>query len=149
MSYLSTFIDMAWWDSCVDKDAKPLFSAPTLPVWIGVDASVKRDSTALVAVTLSQGLLAEQVARDRYRFAAIPDIARLQRLDDLAQQAESTPEVCLVNHRIFRPEGETLDFEATIERTLYEWSVKYTICGVLFDPYQMISLAQRVRDVPL
>ena len=47
----STFIDMAWWDACVDPQATPIITERMLPVWIGVDASVKRDSTAIVAVT--------------------------------------------------------------------------------------------------
>lgn len=47
----STLIDMAWWDACVDPQATPIITEPMLPVWIGVDASVKRDSTAIVAVT--------------------------------------------------------------------------------------------------
>jgi predicted DNA-binding transcriptional regulator AlpA len=34
-----------------DPDETPLLSNHTLPVWVGVDASVKRDSTAIVAVT--------------------------------------------------------------------------------------------------
>jgi phage terminase large subunit-like protein len=45
----STFIDMAWWDACVDPQAHPLLADKALPVWLGVDASVKRDSTAIVA----------------------------------------------------------------------------------------------------
>jgi phage terminase large subunit-like protein len=45
----STFIDMAWWDDgCVDPAATPLVSQASLPVTIGIDASVKRDSTAIV-----------------------------------------------------------------------------------------------------
>jgi phage terminase large subunit-like protein len=46
-----TFIDMGWWDACVDPDARPIVSADrSFPVCIGVDASVKRDATAIVAV---------------------------------------------------------------------------------------------------
>jgi phage terminase large subunit-like protein len=45
----STFVDMAWWDACVDPQARPLLMDRSLPVWVGVDASVKRDSTAIVA----------------------------------------------------------------------------------------------------
>jgi phage terminase large subunit-like protein len=52
----STFVDMAWWDACVDADAKPILSDVALPVWIGVDASVKRDSTAIVAATWDREL---------------------------------------------------------------------------------------------
>jgi phage terminase large subunit-like protein len=47
----STFIDMAWWDMCVDLQATPIITERIVPVWIGVDASVKRDSTAIVTVT--------------------------------------------------------------------------------------------------
>jgi hypothetical protein len=46
----SSFIEMEWWDACVDKGYSPLIRAPDLPVWVGVDASTKRDSTAIVAV---------------------------------------------------------------------------------------------------
>jgi phage terminase large subunit-like protein len=51
----STFIEMAWWDTCVDADLSPVIADRSLPVWIGVDASVKRDSTAIVAVTMKDG----------------------------------------------------------------------------------------------
>jgi phage terminase large subunit-like protein len=47
----STFIDMAWWDACVDPSMTPVIADPDLHIWVGVDASVKRDSTAIVAVT--------------------------------------------------------------------------------------------------
>jgi hypothetical protein len=46
----STFIDMAWWDACVDKNLGHMVTQTTLPIYVGVDASTKRDSTALVAV---------------------------------------------------------------------------------------------------
>jgi phage terminase large subunit-like protein len=47
----STFVDMDWFDACVDGAAAPVVSDKSLPVWLGVDASVKRDSTAIVATT--------------------------------------------------------------------------------------------------
>jgi phage terminase large subunit-like protein len=47
----STFVDMDWWDACIDPEARPVVADKALSVWVGVDASVKRDSTALVAVT--------------------------------------------------------------------------------------------------
>ena len=43
------FVEMAWWDSCTT--GQPVVADRSLPVWIGVDASTKRDSTAIVAVT--------------------------------------------------------------------------------------------------
>ena len=45
----SSFIDLDWWDACVDPDAAPLVVQRTLPVTVGIDASVKHDSTAIVA----------------------------------------------------------------------------------------------------
>lgn len=47
----STFVDPAWWAACEDADASPLVADRALRVWVGVDASVKRDSTAIVACT--------------------------------------------------------------------------------------------------
>jgi phage terminase large subunit-like protein len=49
----SQFIEMSWWRSCVDPNATPALADKTLPVWVGVDASTKHDSTAVVAVTWS------------------------------------------------------------------------------------------------
>ncbi len=47
----STFIDLDWWDACVDPGLRPCVADRSLAVWVGLDASVKRDSTAIVAVT--------------------------------------------------------------------------------------------------
>jgi phage terminase large subunit-like protein len=47
----SSFIDLDWWDACVDPKITPVVTDRSLPIWVGVDASVKRDSTAIVAVT--------------------------------------------------------------------------------------------------
>jgi phage terminase large subunit-like protein len=51
----SSFVDLDWWDQCVDSGLSPELSNPCLPVWVGVDASVKRDSTAIAAVTFENG----------------------------------------------------------------------------------------------
>ena len=45
----SQFVDLDAWDQCV-KLAGPLFRDESLPIFVGVDASTKRDSTALCAV---------------------------------------------------------------------------------------------------
>lgn len=45
----STFVDLEWWDACVDPNAAPALADHSLSVYVGVDASVKRDSTAVVA----------------------------------------------------------------------------------------------------
>ena len=46
----SPFIEMTWYDACVDHGARPLVADPMLPVYVGIDASTKHDSTAIVAV---------------------------------------------------------------------------------------------------
>jgi phage terminase large subunit-like protein len=47
----SSFVDPAWLDACTDPAAEPVVADKGLAVWLGVDASVKRDSTAIVATT--------------------------------------------------------------------------------------------------
>jgi phage terminase large subunit-like protein len=42
---------MEWFDACVDPAMRLVVADRRLPVWIGVDASVKRDSTAIVCTT--------------------------------------------------------------------------------------------------
>jgi phage terminase large subunit-like protein len=102
---------MDWWDRCTNSALKPVFSDRALPVWVAVDASIKHDSTAIVAVTW-----------------------------DKAKQG-----VKLVNHRIFQPSPDApIDFEEMIETTLLEWSLRYKVKSIWFDPYQMIATAQRL-----
>ncbi len=45
----STFVDMAWWDACVDPAVHPLLIDKNRRIYVGIDASTKRDSTAIVA----------------------------------------------------------------------------------------------------
>lgn len=47
----SSFVPIEWWDSCTDAELRPGVREPGILVWVGVDASVKRDSTAIVACT--------------------------------------------------------------------------------------------------
>jgi phage terminase large subunit-like protein len=47
----STFVEMEWWDACTDASARALAGDERLQVWVGVDASVKRDSTAIAVCT--------------------------------------------------------------------------------------------------
>jgi phage terminase large subunit-like protein len=111
VSAQSRFVDLEAWDSCVRLDG-PLYrdAGLNLPIWVGVDASTKRDSTALVAVSFDQ-------ARN----------------------------VRLVSHRIFTPAaGDPIVFETTIEKTLREWHENFHLRQVLFDPFQMASVAQRL-----
>src|SRR5262249_6736661 len=48
--------------------------------------------------------------------------------------------------RIFQPSArEPLDFERTIERTLRELMQRFAVRAVVFDPYQMAAVAQRLQ----
>jgi phage terminase large subunit-like protein len=47
----SSFVDMAKWDFCVDPTLTPMFADKALIVDVGVDASTKHDSTAIVVTT--------------------------------------------------------------------------------------------------
>ena len=48
----SQFVDMSAWDQCVQPSLTPTLER--IPIYVGVDASTKRDSTALVAVTFDK-----------------------------------------------------------------------------------------------
>ena len=50
----SAFIEMDAWRRCINPNGGPLLADRTLPVWLGIDASVKRDSTAIVATTFDR-----------------------------------------------------------------------------------------------
>jgi phage terminase large subunit-like protein len=54
----SNFVDLSWWDDCIDPDMRPFppRMAERVPVFMGIDASVKHDSTAVVAVTWDKQL---------------------------------------------------------------------------------------------
>ena len=100
---------MAAWDLCVQPSLTPTLER--LPIYVGVDASTKRDSTALVAVSF----------------------------DKKAQM------VRLVQHRVFTPApGDPINFEHTVERTLLEWRQRFVLRQVLFDPFQMAAVSQRL-----
>ena len=45
---------MEWWDAGLDADLQPVVVDKALGVWVGLDASHKRDQTAIVACTFDQ-----------------------------------------------------------------------------------------------
>jgi phage terminase large subunit-like protein len=51
--------------------------------------------------------------------------------------------VRLVAHKVFVP--TPIDFESTIEATILEWREKFQLRKVYFDPFQMVSVAQRLQ----
>ncbi len=112
------FIPLQKWDACVDPSYSPIMSAPNLRIWVGLDASVSRDSSAVVAVTW----------------------------DPTAKK------VRLVRHRVFTPsKANPIDFENQIEAEIMDLRAKFRLQKVSFDPFQMISVSQRLakRGVPM
>jgi phage terminase large subunit-like protein len=106
----SQFVDLSAWDACVVPMLTPVREDRRLQVWVGVDASVKRDTTALVAVTCDR----------------------------------NTKMVRLVAHKTFVPtKDEPVDF-ALVEEVILEWYEKFQLRSLLFDPFQMAAVAQRL-----
>src|SRR5262249_16318671 len=107
----SAFVDMSSWDACVLPSLTPLREDKRLHVWVGVDASVRRDSPPVVACTY----------------------------DKKAQTLR------LVAHKMFTPTpGDPINFEDTVEATLFEWRKRFVLRKVWFDPFQMEAVAQRL-----
>jgi len=114
----SEFIDLEWWDQCVVPEATPVLADPSLPVFFGVDASTKKDSTGIVGCT--------------YHF--------------------ELKKVVLVTHKVFSPTPQDpLDFETTIESALLDYRKRFRMLRVLYDPWQMVSCAQRCtkKNLPM
>ena len=56
--------------------------------------------------------------------------------------------VRLVWHRIYQPTpDDPLDFEQTVEATLLDLHKRFHLRKVLFDPYQLVAVAQRLSRV--
>jgi hypothetical protein len=67
-----SFVDMSWYDQCVVPTMTPLVSSGVLPVWVGVDASVKRDASAVAVCSFDNK--AQQVKLIWHRiFQPTPD----------------------------------------------------------------------------
>lgn len=112
----SSFIEAEQWDKCVDADKSYIPRDPGLEVWVGVDASVRRDSTAIVACAFD----------------------------------EKTKKVRLIQHKIFNPNPDNpIQFEESIELSLIALAESFRVREIRFDPYQMISVAQRLTKMGL
>jgi len=58
--------------------------------------------------------------------------------------------LCIVDHAVFKPvEGSTLNLERTIETQLEDWSEKYDIQAIYYDPYQAARSAQILTEAGL
>jgi len=53
----SGLFDMEKWDACVDRDYSPPLPDKSIHLWVGVDASVKKDRSAVVSVYREDGKL--------------------------------------------------------------------------------------------
>jgi phage terminase large subunit-like protein len=60
-----SFVPVEWWDRAVDPAATPRHADKRLDVWLGVDASVKRDSTAIVACAYDRAARKVQLVTHR------------------------------------------------------------------------------------
>ena len=66
------FVPLSAWDACVDPNIGHAVNNPLLPIYVGIDASVKHDSTAVVAVSFDKA--AQQVRLITHRvFQPAPD----------------------------------------------------------------------------
>jgi hypothetical protein len=61
----AAFIDPAWWAACTAPDMRRQDKDPNLPVWVGVDASYARDSSAVVCVAYDQQRQKYRMVRHR------------------------------------------------------------------------------------
>jgi hypothetical protein len=61
----SSFVDLEMWDRCIDPLNGRAVANRGLSIWVGVDASVKRDSTAIVATTWDQKAQKVRLVRHR------------------------------------------------------------------------------------
>jgi phage terminase large subunit-like protein len=46
-----SFVEMAWWDACVDPECRAVIADQRMEMWAAVDASTKHDATAIVGCT--------------------------------------------------------------------------------------------------
>ena len=108
----TSFIDLDWWDACVDPLVSPVIRDRARPAYAAIDASTKHDFTAIVVVSWDPKL----------------------------------NKVRLLSHRIFQPSpDQPLDFEAAIETSILDLHTRFRLRQVLFDPYQMVAVAQRLQ----
>jgi phage terminase large subunit-like protein len=149
----STFIEGTSYDHCVDKTLAPLGRAPHLHVWTAVDASVKKDSTAIVTVALDAEEVSEsKTLLDEIRSAKYPHANPLIEMmaalpwkedfdDTRPPPTLADLRVKVVDHKIIVPHGSIIDF-AKIENYIIGLTRRFHVELVAYDPYQMVALAQ-------
>ena len=153
----STFIESSSYDLCVDRKISRVSRAPHIAAWTAVDASVKKDSTAIVTVALDPREVSEEVSDLK---ATLDEIRRSKypHQNSLMEMMASLPwkvdydvsvppmtladlRVRVLDHKIIVPNGSIINFSA-IENYLIALSKRFKLQLVAYDPYQMVSLAQ-------
>jgi hypothetical protein len=104
------FIEPEAYDACVDPNGRPVLNDNRLVVFAGLDASVRHDTTALVATSYDH----------------------------------QSKRVRVIAHKLFRPGAGDIDF-AAVEAAVMDLRERFNLRSVSFDPYQLASLAQRLR----
>ncbi len=105
------FIEPEAYDACVDPNARPVLNDSRLAVIAGLDASVRHDTTALVATAYDT----------------------------------NSKRVRMIAHKLFRPGAGDIDF-AAVEAAVMDLRDRFHLRSVSYDPYQLASLAQRLRS---
>ena len=134
--------DMAAWDQCIQPSLTPTLER--LPIYVGVDASVKRDSTALVAVSFdkkAQIVRPCSTACSRPRRAIPSILSRLLRPpSSIGDGASSCARSCSIRSRWWRCPQRLAEAHVPIEE--YPQSVPNLTAATqnLFDLIQSRSL---------
>jgi phage terminase large subunit-like protein len=115
----SAFVTADEWDACVDPELRPVLGDPQLSVFVGLDGSVRHDTTAMVAVTY-------EYETKRVRVVT-------HKLFRPGGQVGASQEI---------------DF-AAVEAALINWNRCYQVRAVHFDPHQLQAMAQRMRAAGL
>jgi phage terminase large subunit-like protein len=114
----SSFIDMADYDACVDRDHKQIiggyglrFDPRRTPIWVGIDVATKHDCCAVVAVK----------KEDR--------------------------RIKLVTHGLWQPSKRNpIDLERTVERWVLRLKGTFPLLTAFYDPYQFHRSATALRE---
>jgi phage terminase large subunit-like protein len=113
------FCEMTDWDACVDLDARPLVSNPELPIYVGLDASTRQDTTAVVAVHWDRRaqrmrLIAHRIWKPPINFAAVEDaILDLSKRFRLKAVSFDPYQLAAVAQRLARKGVKMEEFTAT------------------------------------
>jgi len=114
----SQFVDLGKWDACTRSELAPVHAELFTEAFVGVDASIKHDATAICVTTFDK----------------------------------NTQMVRLLKHVVYQPSPEQpLDFELTVESYLLDLQRKFMVRKVLYDPYQLAAVMQRLakQGVPV